>query len=128
MESQKQETIQKGMQMEINLYHSQGFKLMDVHTDMEFECVQNDLGPIRVNHTPRDAHVGENHSIQTFKKWVWADVHSLPLKQLPKMVVIKLMRKAVRLFTQFPALNTTIMMDMLPIDYNTLPLILDPMP
>ncbi len=102
---------------------------MDVHADMECECIINNFTPMRVNLMPRDAHMGEvEHSIRTVKEQVQADVHSLPFKRLPKILVIELVRRAVRLLNQFPALDsvsdtmspTTIMMGMPPIDYNHL--------
>jgi len=77
----------------------------------------------------RDAHMGEvEHSICTVKEQVRANVHSLPFKWLPKMLVIEPVRRAVRLLNQFPALDgvsdtmspTTIMTGMPPIDYNHL--------
>jgi len=62
------------------------------------ECIINDLMPTRANLTPRDAHMGEvEHSIHTVKEQVQANVHSLPFKCLPKMLVIELVRRAVRL-------------------------------
>jgi len=55
-------------------------------------------------------------------------VHSLPFKRLPKMIIIELVRRAIRLLNQFPALDgvseamspTTIMTGMPPVDYNHL--------
>jgi len=102
---------------------------MDVHADMEFECVLNDFALTRVNLTPRDAHVGKvERSIRTIKERVRADIHSLPFRRLPKMIVIELVRRAVRLLNQFPALDgvsetmspTTIMTGIPPMDYNHL--------
>ncbi len=70
--------------MAIELYQVRGFDVVDLHADMEFECVQNDFTPTRVNLTPRDAHVGEvERSIRTIKECMRADVHGLPFKRLP---------------------------------------------
>jgi len=100
---------------------------MDIHANMEFECVMNNFTLTRVNLTLRDTHVGEvEHSIRTVKERVQADVHSLPFKQLPKMLIIELVGRAVRLLNQFPALDgvsdamspTTTMTGMPLIDYN----------
>jgi len=38
MENQKHKTIQKGIKMAIDLFHGQGFQVMDVHADKEFNA------------------------------------------------------------------------------------------
>jgi hypothetical protein len=46
--------------------------------------------------TARDAHVGEiERSIRTIKERVRADVHDMPYKRLPKMMMIEFVRRAV---------------------------------
>jgi len=73
---------------------------------MEFECVQHDFLPTIINLTPHDVHVSEvEHSICTIKEQIWADIHSMPFRQLPKLMILELICRAVILLNQFPALN-----------------------
>ncbi len=69
---------------------------------MEFECIQHDFLPITLNLTPRDAHVGEvERSIWTIKERVRADIHAMPFKRLPKLMIMELVHRAVMLLNFF---------------------------
>jgi len=104
--NQKKETIKAEFQHAMRLYQARGFNIVDVHCDMEFECVQHDFLPTTVNLTPRDAHVGEiERSIRTIKERIRADIHSLPFRRLPKIMIVELVRRAIILLNQFPALD-----------------------
>jgi len=83
------------MQAKVNnalkLYWSCSFMVHDMHADMEFECVQHNYLPTVVNLTPHDVHIGKVEcSICTIKECIWADVHSMPFKQLPKLMIVEL--------------------------------------
>jgi len=48
----------------IKLYQSRRFSIPDIHTDMEFKCIQNDVLPSQLDVPTIDDHVGEvEHSI-----------------------------------------------------------------
>jgi len=86
----------------LKLYQARGFNVVDIHGDMEFECVQHDFLLTTVNLTPCDVHVGEVEcSIQTIKEQVRANVHGMPFKRLPKIMIVKLVRQAVILLNIF---------------------------
>jgi len=73
---------------------------------MEFACIQHNVLPTQFNITPRDAHVGEvERSIRTIKERVRADIHDMPFKRLPKLIIVELVRRAVQVLNQFPALD-----------------------
>jgi len=100
----KKETMLNEMNLALALYKSRGFQVVNIHSNMEFECVQHDFLPITLNITPRDAHVGEvERSIRTIKERVRSDIHSMPFKRLPKLMIVELIRRAVMLLNAFPA-------------------------
>jgi len=68
--------------------------------------MQHNFLPTTVSLTPHDVHVGEiEHSICTIKEQILADIHGMPFKQLPKIMIVKLMYQAIILLNQFPALD-----------------------
>lgn len=73
---------------------------------MEFDCIKTEILSIRLNLTVHDNHVGEvERSIQTIKERVRSNVHSMPFKRLPKMMIDQLGQWAVTVLNQFPALD-----------------------
>jgi len=51
----RKETIRNEIQHALKVYHARGFHVIDIHSDMEFECVQHDFLPTPLNLTPCDA-------------------------------------------------------------------------
>ncbi len=102
----KQPTLLRELQSVCNLYTKRGFELSEIHCDMEFGCLRDDMYPIPLNLTPRDAHVGEvERSIRTIKERVRSDIHDLPFKRLPKLMVAELVRRAIFFLNQCPAVD-----------------------
>ena len=100
------DTILKETLLAITLYRTRGFDIVDIQADMEFACIQHNVLPTQFNITPRDAHVGEvERSIRTIKERVRADIHDMPFKRLPKLIIVELVRRAVQVLNQFPALD-----------------------
>ena len=127
----KKDTLYKQLQLAINLYHSRGFQIVEILADMAFECLEHEFMPIRFDFTAHDSHVGEvERSIRTIKERVRADLHGLPFKRLPKIMIVELVRRAVKCLNQFPALDgvsttvspLTIMTGVSAPDYNQLQL------
>ena len=97
-------TLLKETLQTLDIYHSRGFEVTSIHADMEFECIKNDLLPTQFDIAPNDAHVPEvERSIRTIKERVRADIHDMPYKRLPKLMIIELVRRAVKCLNQFPA-------------------------
>jgi len=96
----------KETQEVVCLYESRGFEVVDIQADMEFKCLKNNVCPVELNVTTNDDHVGEVEcSVRTIKKRVRADVQTLPFKRLPKIMILGVVRKAVQLLNQFPAMD-----------------------
>ena len=94
------------MKKVLNTYHTRGFDVLNLHADMEFECIKNEMMAVIMNLNASDDHVGEvERSIRTIKERVRADVHGMPFKRLPKLMIIELVRRAVKVLNQFPALD-----------------------
>lgn len=73
---------------------------------MDFGCIQQDIPGVHFELTAQDAHVGEvERSIRTIKERVRVDINDTPYKRLPKMMTIELVRHAVMILNQFPALD-----------------------
>jgi hypothetical protein len=87
----------------LHLYKSRGFNICDIHCDNEFECIREEVRPIRLNVVPADSHVGEvERSIRTIKERLRACAHGLPFKRLPKLMIIHMTADVVRCLNQFP--------------------------
>jgi len=63
----------------MKLYQSRGFSIPDVHANMEFECIQNDILPSQLDVPAADGHVGEvKCSVRTMKECIRTTIHGLP--------------------------------------------------
>jgi hypothetical protein len=79
-----------------NLYCSQGFTIVDLHADHEFECIRDDILPVLLNVVVADSHVGGiEQSICTIKERNRSTVHGLPCKHLPNLIVKELVGHSV---------------------------------
>jgi len=88
------------------MHKSRGFNIFDLHANMEFECIRNDVLPSRLNVTAADDHVGEvEQSIRTMKERARTTIHGLPFKRLPKVMIQALVYHAAKGLNQFPAKN-----------------------
>jgi hypothetical protein len=86
------------------MYNSRGFNISDLHANMEFECIQNNVLPSRLNVTAADNHVGEVElSIRTMKERARTTIHGLPFKRPPKLMIRALVYHAAKGLNQFPA-------------------------
>jgi hypothetical protein len=66
------------------MYKSRGFNISDLHADMEFECIRNNVLPSRLNVTAANDHVGKvKQSIWTMKERARTTIHGLPFRRLP---------------------------------------------
>jgi hypothetical protein len=89
----------------LNTYHTRGSDVVDILTNMEFACIKNEMLPAQMNLNASVNHVGDvERSIRTIKERVRADVHGMPFKRLPKLMIIELVRRAIFVLNQFPAL------------------------
>jgi hypothetical protein len=62
-------TLLKCINSALFLYRSRGFVVVDIHTDVEFECVRDQIASVILNVVAADAHVGEvERSIRTIKE------------------------------------------------------------
>jgi hypothetical protein len=113
------------------MYKSRGFNILDLHPNMEFECIRNNVLPSRLNVTAAANHAGKvERSIRTKKERVRTTIHGLPFKRLPKVMIPKLVYHAAKGLNQFPAKNgisdtlspLTIMTGRANPDYNDLKL------
>jgi hypothetical protein len=96
-------TILRETQRAINLYNTRGFTVHGMHCDNEFGCIKDDVLPVRLDIVPADSHVGEvERSIRTIRERTRSAVHGMPYKGLPKLMVIELVKEAVRCLNLFP--------------------------
>jgi hypothetical protein len=64
---------------------------------MEFECIRNNVLPLRLNVTAAANHVGEvKRSIWTMKERTRTTIHGLPFKPLPKLMIQALVYHATK--------------------------------
>ena len=90
-------------QLTINQYTNRGFTITDVHADLEFECIKNDINT-HMEIVAQDDHVPEvERSIRTMKEATRGSIHGLPYKRFPKIMIIELVYHDVtRCLNQFP--------------------------
>ena len=106
LEKKTKACLLAGILAVLNMYQARGFDVITIHADIQFECLVNELLPIRLNLTAHDDHVGEvERSIRTIKERVRADVHSMPFNRLPRLLIIELVRRSILVLNQFPALD-----------------------
>jgi type II secretory pathway component PulJ len=80
----KKDTLLGETRAVVALYQSRGFNIADLHTDMEFGCIRNDVLPTRLKVTAANDHVGEiERSIRTIKERTRTTIHGLPFERLP---------------------------------------------
>jgi len=81
----RKETIWSKVQHALKVYHARGFDMVNIHSDMEFECMQHDFLPTTLNLTPCNVHISKvKCSIWTIKEHIRADIQGMPFKCLPK--------------------------------------------
>jgi len=103
----KKDTLLRATRAVVALYQSRGFNIPDLHTDMEFGCIRNDVLPTRLNVTAADDHVGEvERSIRTIKEFTRTTIHGLPFKRFPKLMIQELVYHAAKGLNQFPRART----------------------
>jgi hypothetical protein len=96
-------TILRETRRAINIYTTRGFIVHGMHCDNEFGCIKDDVLPVKLDIVPADSHVGEvERSIRTIRERTRAAVHGMPYKRLPKLMVIELVKEAVRCLNLFP--------------------------
>ena len=79
-------TLLREIKPVLAMYKPRGFNISDLHADMEFECIRNDVLPSRLNVTAADNHVGKvKQSIWTMKERARTTIHGLLFKRLPKL-------------------------------------------
>jgi hypothetical protein len=118
-------TLLREIKPVLAMYKSRGFNISDLHADMEFECIRNDVLPSRLNVT-----AANKRSIRTMKERARTTIHGLPFKRLPKLMIQAVVYHAAKGLNQFPAKNgisdtlspLTIMTGRANPDYNDLKL------
>ena len=65
----------------VKVYTDRGFTVTDIHADLEFDCIRDDVAPIHLEIVPKDEHVHEvERSIRTIKEGTRTMVNGLPYK------------------------------------------------
>jgi hypothetical protein len=78
------------------LYRSRVFVVVDIHADVEFECIREQITPVSFNVMAADAHVGEvEQSIRTIKERNRTTINGLPFKMLPRIMVREVVKYSV---------------------------------
>jgi hypothetical protein len=120
----KKDTLLRETRAVLALYQSRDFNIRDLHNNMEFGCIRNDVLPTRLNVTAADDHVGEvERSIRTIKERTRTTIHGLPFKRFPTLMIQELVYHAAKGLNQFPSHTLsplTIMTGRANPDYNDL--------
>ena len=80
----KKADMVKGIKKCINLYHKRGLTVTQLNTDNEFECIEEDILPTRLNMVAANEHVGDVEvSIRATKECTRCHVHRNPYEWYP---------------------------------------------
>jgi hypothetical protein len=110
-------------------YNSRGFRITDIHADVEFEKIRNDILPVRLHTCGVDDHVPEiERSVQTQKNENRSVCYAMPYKCFPRVMVRELVSQGNTFLNAFgnddsiaDGLSPRNIIDNLPhIDYNDL--------
>jgi hypothetical protein len=86
--SRSRNTMLREVHAVIKLYTNRGFNVIDINADKEFECIRDDLLPIRLHIVDKDSHVAEvERSIRVVKERVRSTIAGLPFKRIPRVMV-----------------------------------------
>ena len=86
------------------MYENREFKVTSLITDIEFECIRNNIGRIVLQTVPVDDHVGDIEvSIKLVKKDLRCTVQGLPYKRYPKLMIIEMIGDVLGKRSQFLA-------------------------
>jgi len=96
----------KGMKKFINIYHSKGLQVIQIDTDNEFGCIEEEIIPTRSNMVAAGEHVRNiEKSNRTIKEGTRYHVHRYPYKRYPRVMVIGCILKTVNDLNQLPSFN-----------------------
>lgn len=85
--TRSKQDILKSMRKVQQHYHSQGFRIIDLHADNAFEKIKSEILPIRLECCGVDKHVPEvERSIQTIRNKSRSMCNALPYKILPRVM------------------------------------------
>src|SRR6056300_1048521 len=92
--SRSKQSILKEIRAVRQIYHSRGFKIVDMYADNEFYKVKQDVLPIRLECCGVDDHVPEvEQSIQTVKNESLTLCHAMPYKCIPRIMVREIVKQ-----------------------------------
>ena len=78
-----------GLTKVLKIYRSNGFNVIQVSADNEFECVREAISPTFLNITATNEHVSEvERSIRTIKERARYQLSNLPYKYYPRMLAV----------------------------------------
>ena len=86
--SRKNDLLEATMETK-ELYENRMFKVVDIHADKQFECIKHDVPGTHIEITAPDDHVHEaERSIRTMKNGCRSNIHGLPYKYMPKIMIV----------------------------------------
>ena len=114
-----------------DLYEDRGFNVVDIHADLEFECITDEMRPTRMVMYAADDHVGPiERSIRTVKETMRGTTGGLPFKRFTRIMTVELVSHCVRCLNQMPSEDgiseymspLTMVTGDGPVDYNNIKL------
>ena len=88
VDNRNKETMLECAEQICNQYLQRGFELRAIHADNEFECIRDEVSPVRLDVVTANGHVPEiERSIRTMKEDARTVVHGMPFRRLPKVFV-----------------------------------------
>ena len=104
MQNRNKQTQLDVLNKVFDIYENRGFEITSLITDIEFECIRNDIGQIELQTVPADDHVGDIEvSVKLVKEDLRCTVQGLPYKRYPKLMIIEMVADVLRKRNQFPA-------------------------
>ena len=128
--NRKKETIAEALDTTLVLHNNAGFIITDIHGDLEFKCLEQDLAQedngITLHCVARGQHVPEvEHCVRTIKERIRVLWNALPHTSMPHDMIEYLVHRQVKWLNMFPPqggvsahCSPRTIMGQAPIDYN----------
>ena len=88
------------------MYHTRGLEVIQLNTDNEFACIEEDIRPINLNMVAVGEHVGDiERSGRTIKECTRCHVHRNPYERYTRLMVTGCVVKSVKDLNQLPAMD-----------------------
>ena len=106
IESESLEVLSTCLRKVIDKYKNRGFSVDFVHGDKQFQCLKEDMAPVKIQIASKGENLSEvKRSIQTIKGDIQILYHALPFKKYPPLMIKEMLEHQANIRNRFPGRN-----------------------